>query len=53
MCVLCNIYLYVILEIKFKLLGSEHLSVASSYSNMGLVLRNMAKYQEELDMYSK
>jgi len=33
--------------------GHEHPSVAASYSNMGLVLRNMGKYQEALDMYSK
>ena len=41
------------LEIKLKLLGSDHPSVAASYSSMGVVLERTGKYEEALEMYSK
>jgi len=41
------------LEIKLKLLGTDHPSVAASYSSMGVVLERTGKYEEALEMYSK
>ena len=41
------------LEIKLKVLGPEHLSVAATYNNIGEVYRCQAKYSEALKMYNK